>query len=129
MIYITKCMNCDYIDYLEENKPRCPRCGSNTQIAQDPFTNASVQIKIPNKSGRKKMISLPFRTASATIRSILESVLEVRIPNKDSRKKLIIMIEAYAWVMLNREPQLWLHIDALVSGVAELVALKLKLES
>jgi hypothetical protein len=123
---IVKCNHCDFIDYKDGEPGTCPLCGSKTKKLELPFKDESIAVKVMDTNDRWVDSTIPFEKAEKAIDSIIGKSLDKVIVNDYTRHRVILMIKAYTWVLLKKHPQLWLDIHVLVTGITEILTLKIE---
>ena len=126
MSEMVKCSHCYYLDYLDEEPKQCPKCGSKTTKLENPFENEVIQVKITTTRRNKRKVDITFDSMARSIDGLVSNPIVGAISNVAIRSRLVFMIKAYTWLLLKLQPQLWLNIDVVVSGITELMILKLK---
>jgi len=127
MPYVVKCKHCDYVDYRDKgNVPsRCPKCGSPAEKVKSPYEIETIKVSVMDTRAQVKQVTVTFHDLGSVVSNIIGCSLDEDIPTEHLRLRVIYMIKVYLWILLNKEPQLWLSIDTATNGIKELILLKL----
>ena len=112
----TKCLHCNFIDYLDAKPLRCPKCGSITQRMTNPFEEESIRVKVRSTRSKVRKVKVTFDDASKIVDKIIGTAFKKPLPDPDARIRVIFMVKAYVWILLKLYPQMWLNIDPVVEG-------------
>lgn len=126
MGYLVKCVRCDYIDYRDRKPIICPSCGSPTAKVELPFKGESITFKVPDTMDKIVDAPMTFERAEEIFESIIGKRLDKTISNDFTRSRVILMIKAYAWLLVKKQPQLWLDIHTIINGIVEILTLKIE---
>lgn len=127
MPYVLKCNHCDFVEYRDKGNPptRCPKCGSSTQTVKSPYDMESIQVNVMDTRAKVKKVTVTFHDLGSIVNNIIGYSLNKDVPVEHLRQRVMYMIKVYLWILLKKEPQLWLSIDTAVNGIKELMLLKL----
>jgi len=124
MAYLFKCVHCDFIDYRDGEPNRCPDCGSKTTKLDSPFKGEKIIYKVMDMRSQWSDTEVSFEKADQTCDSMIGKSLDAAIPDEYIRRRVIFMIKAYSWMILKKHPQLWANFNLLISGMIQILTLK-----
>jgi len=125
---LIKCAHCDFIDYLDKDPGRCPKCGSTCSRVESEFEDQSIMIKVQNTDGQWTKMQVTFLNMEKQFNSIMGKCLKDIIKDEFKRSNILFMMKIYIWLMLKKQPELWLSIDMVISGLKEIFTLRIKSE-
>lgn len=130
MPYVVKCSHCDFVEYRDKGNPitRCPKCGSPAGKVKSPYETESIQVNIMDTRAQFKKVTVTFHDLVAIINNIISTSLNEDLPIEHKRQRVLYMIKVYIWILLKKEPQLWLEIDTVINGIKELMLLKIDMQ-
>jgi len=126
MIVIIKCVHCDYVSYLAKNMGRCPQCGARTQELENPFKGESFVTKIQNSRRQMVDVAVTFDMMGEKINNIIATDKEKIVKDENTQNRILFFMQTYLWMLLKKSPSLWIHMDIVVSGLKELMTLKVR---
>lgn len=126
MTPIIKCVHCDYANYLGENTGRCPKCGSRLKELENPFKGESFTAKIQNMRRQQVEVTVTFDMLGSKIESLMADVKEKISEDEATQNKILFFMQTYLWMLLKKSPNLWTHMDIVVSGLRELMTIKVR---
>ena len=125
---LIKCSHCDFIDYLNKGFNRCPKCGSSCNRIESQFEEEFVSLKTPGVDGKSRVTQVTFLMMEDQFNSIMGKDIESIIKDEFKKDNMLFMAKVYVWLLLKKQPQLWLNIDMVVSGLKEIFTLRVKSE-
>jgi len=123
---IIKCPNCDHIDYLAKGDKRCPKCGAKMTSLESDFAEEFITVTVMNTRAEKNKVKVGFPAMSKQFDDIMRDDLKEAVPEEAKRSRLTFMMKVYVWLLLNKTPQLWLHMDTVLTGLKELFTLRMQ---
>lgn len=126
MILLSKCNHCDYINYVGKDCGRCPKCGAKMGELENPFKDDSFATQIKDARGRAVKITVTFDMLGETLYNMVVPDKEKIAKDEDTQNRILFFMQIYLWTLLKKGPHLWVHIDTVVSGLKELMTLKVR---
>lgn len=126
MILLVKCIHCDYVNYLGKNYDRCPKCGAKMESIENPFKDDSFVTTIQNVRGHPVEITVTFNMVCETLYNMVANDRDKIADNEDTQNRVLFFMQIYLWMLLRKAPGLWVHIDTVVTGLKELMTLKIR---
>lgn len=126
MSHLFKCVHCDFVDYRSGEPTKCPECGSPTKKLESPFKDEKITYKVTNVANKVLDSEVSFENTERSIDAIIGKSLDESIPNEYIRHRVIFMIKAYAWMLIKKNPQLWSELNMLISGMIQILTLKIE---
>jgi len=117
-----KCDHCQWIDYLNKQPKRCPKCGSGVdKVNFTLFDHESITLDMQNTRAEWHKLTVTFREFSKRFEAIMGDELKNQMPNEAAKNRMEFMIKVYVWILLKYAPYLWTYIDIPISGLKEIV--------
>lgn len=126
VILLSKCNHCDYINYIGKDCGRCPKCGAKMAELENPFKDESFVTKIKDVRGRVVEITVTFSMLGETLYNMVVPDKEKISKDEDTQNRILFFMQIYIWTLLKKAPNLWVHIDTVVTGLKELMTLKIR---
>lgn len=126
MIKVIKCSHCDYADYLAERPGRCPKCGARMEEMENPFEGDSFETTVINQDLEKKKITVTFEQMCEKLNNIILKDKSKITKDEHTQNKIIMFLQIYIWTLLKKAPSLWGNFDLVVSGLKEIMTLKVR---
>ena len=126
MLVVYKCTHYEWVDYLDQRTPRCPKCGSPVKAGRLPFIDEHINVMVTTTAMKRKQVNVKFTDLEKILVGIVGNNFDSLIPEELPRQRLLFLIKAYVWLLLKKCPQLWLEIDHVVRGIVELLYVKIK---
>lgn len=126
VILLVKCIHCDYVNYLGSNYDRCPKCGAKMESIENPFKDDSFDTTIQNVRGHPVKVTVTFSTVCETLYNMVANDRDKISDNEDTQNRILFFMQVYLWTLLRKAPGLWVHIDTVVTGLKELMTLKIR---
>lgn len=126
MIKVIKCTHCDYVNYLAEMPGRCPKCGGHMEEMENPFKGDSFKTKVMNYDMEKIEITVTFEQMCEKLNNMIVKDPIKITKDEFTQNRILMFLQVYIWMLLKRAPALWHHFDVVVSGLREILTLKVK---
>jgi len=126
--YVSVCAHCDFADFLDRKLSRCPQCGSAIKNKKSAFEAEHIQVTLTTTRNRKVKTKVSFKEMSERLKNIIGKSLDKTLPDENLRSRVIYMLQIYTWIILKKAPQLWLYVDIIITGIKELMTLRMDKE-
>lgn len=127
-MYVSTCAHCDFADFLDRKLTRCPQCGAAVKNKKSAFEAEHITVTITTTRNRKNKVRVSFKEMSERVKNIIGNSLDKTLPDKNLCTRVIYMLQVYTWIILKRAPQLWIYLDIIVTGIKELMTLRMDKE-